>query len=547
MVARIPLILVLVLTLVVGMTKADFVFGPPENLGSPVNSPYIDYGTSISPDGLSHYFTSDRPGGSGGRDLWVAARPTLSDPWGLPINLGPTVNSPAWDSCPNISADGLTLFFESERPGGSGGNDIWFTTRATPDGDWGPPTNLGSTVNTPAWDSCPAISTDGLTLYFTSERAGGSGGADLWVTMRPTVSDSWGTAVNLGSRVNSSAWDGHPGISADNVLLFFHSARSGGSGSYDIWLSTWAGAYEAWEQAVNLGSAVNDSAGDIAPDTSPDHLWLFFGSERPGGFGGMDIWKAPLLPIVDFNGDGTIDAADMCVMVDHWGIDEALCDIGPMPWGDGIVDVEDLKILAEHLFEEVNDPTLVAHWPLDETEGMVVTDSAGDSNGYALGDPVWQADGGKVNGALEFDGIDDFISTTAPLNPADGSFSVFAWLKGGAPGQAIISEPAGVDWLSLDSLTGHVMTELTTSGRDATPLKSQAAITDGNWHRIGFVWDGLYRTLYVDDAAVAEDTHDGLQNSGNGLYIGCGEPVKPGTFFSGLIDDVRIYNRVVKP
>jgi hypothetical protein len=91
------------------------------------------------------------------------------------------------------------------------------------------------------------------------------------------------------------------------------------------------------------------------------------------------------------------------------------------------------------------------------------------------------------------------------------------------------------------------MTELTQSGRGATFLLSETTITDGDWHRIGFVWDGLYRTLYVDGVAVAEDTQDGLANPGNGFYIGTGDAMAPGTYFWGLIDDVRIYNRAVRP
>jgi hypothetical protein len=70
-------------------------------------------------------------------------------------------------------------------------------------------------------------------------------------------------------------------------------------------------------------------------------------------FGGGDIYQAPIIPIVDLNGDGIVDSADLCIIVDNWGTDDPLCDIGPMPWGDGIVDVQDLIVLAEHLFEEI--------------------------------------------------------------------------------------------------------------------------------------------------------------------------------------------------
>ncbi|NIO09470.1 MAG: hypothetical protein GTO40_16285, partial [Deltaproteobacteria bacterium] len=77
------------------------------------------------------------------------------------------------------------------------------------------------------------------------------------------------------------------------------------------------------------------SAGEWAPQISADGLTLYFTSDRPGGSGSMDLWQVSIRPVVDFNADGIVDAADMCVMVDHWCTDEPLCDVGPMPWGDG--------------------------------------------------------------------------------------------------------------------------------------------------------------------------------------------------------------------
>jgi Tol biopolymer transport system component len=349
----ISLVLVLILGLAAEVVKADFTFGEPTNLGPTVNSSSTDFDSSISPDGLSLYFGSNRPGGSGRYDLWVTTRATVSDPWEQPVNLGPTVNSSAWDSCPSISADGLSLFFESNRPGGVGDQDIWVTSRPTPDSDWGPPVNLGPTVNSSAWDSCPYISADGLSLYFDSRRPGGSGTCDLWVTTRATVSDPWEQPVNLGPTVNSSASEYQPGISADGLILFFFSNRPGGSGDDDIWVTSRPTPDSDWDPPVNLGPTVNSSARDICPYISADGSTLYLTSERPGGQGGLDLWQASVDPIVDFNGDRIVDAEDMCIIVDHWGTDNSLCDIGPMPWGDGVVDVQDLIVLAEHLFEEV--------------------------------------------------------------------------------------------------------------------------------------------------------------------------------------------------
>ena len=132
------------------------------------------------------------------------------------------------------------------------------------------------------------------------------------------------------------------------------------------------------------------------------------------------------------------------------------------------------------------------------------------------------------------------------LNPTVGPFSVIAWVNGGLPGQVVISQQGTTNWLAVDD-DGYLMTELRATGRSGGPLHSQTIITDGFWHRVGFVWDGAHRTLYVDDIVAAEDAQDGLESSNSGLYIGTGKAVEPGTFWSGLIDDVRIYKRAVAP
>jgi len=205
----------------------------------------------------------------------------------------------------------------------------------------------------------------------------------------------------------------------------------------------------------------------------------------------------------------------------------------------------DCTILGEVV--EKNVLALVTYWALDEEEGMVAYDGAGTCDGRLLGDPVWQPDEGLVAGALQFDGVHDCILTGSLPNTIEGPFSVFACVKGGAPGQVVISQRGGVNWLCADTLEGNLMTELMGTGRVVAILSSQTNITDGNWHRIGLVWDGSQRTLYVDDVVVAEDTLANLEVSQSGLLIGTGKAMKAGTFWSGLIDDVRIYSRAINP
>lgn len=241
----------------------------------------------------------------------------------------------------------------------------------------------------------------------------------------------------------------------------------------------------------------------------------------------------------------------------------------PYHWGQSVGTLSDAQTFAElaacavkimtvgETISSDNWPKyspLLAHWKLDETEGNVAQDSAGDNDGICNGEPLWQPAGGKVNGALQLDGIDDYISTNFVLNPADGAFSAFAWIKGGTAGQVIISQTdgngVGEIWLGSEASQGKLMTGLVPppAGRTVPqPLVSESVITDGQWHHIGFVWDGSQRYLYVDGTEVVRDTkaQAPLKASDGGLYIGAGKTLDAASFFFGLIDDVRIYNRAL--
>jgi hypothetical protein len=240
-----------------------------------------------------------------------------------------------------------------------GNSDIWMSTRATRDDDWSVSINLGPTINTAGNDGTPFISSDELELYFTSlNRAGGQGGDDIWVSVRETKDSEWGTPVNLSPTVNTHREELWPTLSSDGLLLFFScgllgSSRPDGLGKSDIWVARRKSRNAEWGEPVNLGAPVNSSSSESSPSISADGSTLYF---TVGGYRSGDLYQSSIIPIVDLNGDGIVDASDMVIIVDNWGTDNSLCDIGPMPWGDGVVDVQDLIVLAEHLFEEIPKP-----------------------------------------------------------------------------------------------------------------------------------------------------------------------------------------------
>jgi hypothetical protein len=542
--------LVLALGLATQVAEADYIFGKPVNLGPVVNNSANEQLTDVSADGLELYFVSQsRPGGQGKWDIWVSTRQTKDADWGPPENLGPTVNTSSSDWHASISADGLSLYIASERPGGYTAGDMWVTTRARKADEWGIPVNLGPTVNSgsASYVGYPDISADGLSLYFCSNQAGGSGGPDLCVTTRETTDDDWGEPVNLGPTVNDTARDADPGISSDGRLLFFGSVRAAGLGAEDIWVTRRATVSDPWGLPVNVGPPVSTSAEDFAPNVSADGSTLYFGSTRPGGSGGWDQWQAPIIPVVNFNGDDTVDLKDFSRLAHYWGQNESSVDMGPMPWGDGSVDIQDMAVWAEYYLKEVFPVELVAYWKLDEAEGTIAQDSVGDKDGTLNGNPVWQPAAGKVNGALELDGIDDYVSTPFILDPRAGAFSVFAWVKCATPGQAILSQANGQNWLSAETGTGALMSGLAI-GLVPKPPSSQAVITHGDWHRVGVSWDLASLVLYVDGVEVARKALErGVPASAGGLHIGAGKNLDAGSFWSGLIDDVKVYDRAITP
>jgi subtilisin family serine protease len=268
------------------------------------------------------------------------------------------------------------------------------------------------------------------------------------------------------------------------------------------------------------------------------------------GWGRVDARAAldmVLAKRADLNNDWKVDEADRAILMKATETNDRSADIAPAAKRDGVVDAKDLELLTRYMGTVIPEMGLIAHWKLDETAGTTAYDSVGKNNAAVIGNAGWQPEGGKVGGALQLSGVANFAMTKFVYDPSQGPFSVFAWVKGGAPGQVVLSQAGGANWLMAAALDGTLATEVKESGRNGKPLTSQTVMTDGNWHRVVLSWDGSNRILYVDGVEVAKDAQANLAGSTGNLSIGAGSTMTPNGFWKGLIDDVRIYDRVVKP
>lgn len=203
---------------------------PAENLGAPVNTEFNEGAASFSPDGQYVFFTAcKRRDGYGDCDIYVSR--LNGKTWEKPKNLGPIINTPAWESQPSISNDGRTLYFTSSRNGGEGGQDIWYSTKEGK--KWTEPKNIGKTLNTKGNEMSPFMHADGKTLYFASDGHLGYGALDLFMTKK--TEDGWTEPVNLGYPLNTSANEGNIFINSKGNIGYINSTREGGLGRGDMY------------------------------------------------------------------------------------------------------------------------------------------------------------------------------------------------------------------------------------------------------------------------------------------------------------------------
>lgn len=263
-----------------------------------------DGNPSVASDGLTLTFSSRRAGGRGGWDLWTASRPSRSSTWGRPVNLGPSVNSAQDEDNSRLSADGLTLYFDSTRAGGSGAHDLWMATRTSLTNSFGPPVNLGPGINSESDDGGPAISADGLTLVFVSYRSGFGGPGDLWISTRTDIRASWEPARLMPETVNSSAIEVTPALSDDGLTLVYMSNRNGQGA---LWITRRTDRADEFGPPLIIQRLVDEGMASDYPSLSADGLTLFF-NIYPNGFfeGTPELWQTSLqsLPILRLGSAG---------------------------------------------------------------------------------------------------------------------------------------------------------------------------------------------------------------------------------------------------
>jgi hypothetical protein len=275
----------------------------PVNLGAIINSSSDEPQVAITHSGLSLYFCSDRPGSFGKLDIWISHRTTIDAPWGEPRNAGSMINGPNLQYCPSFPPDDREMFFTSGRQGGFGKLDIYVTHRldATDDFGWQQPVNLGPSINTSASDADPVYFVDPksgeATLYFISNRQGVSNGQggflfDIYQSKR-NEDGSFQPAV-LNKELSSPYDDRRMTIRRDGLLLIFTSDRPGGVGGLDLWVSRRSDTHSPWGEPVNLGPPVNSEADERGSALADDGVTLFFSSNRAGSFGQDDLWATSL-------------------------------------------------------------------------------------------------------------------------------------------------------------------------------------------------------------------------------------------------------------
>ncbi len=296
---------------------AQYRFKPPVNLGPPINTTFSERDPFITADGQKLFFVTSYP--EGNLDIWMSTWNGTN--WGTPVNCGPNINSGLNEWSPSTSPTGDTLYFIAfGRPGGYGGWDVWMSEWDSTLQQWGPAQNMGPVINTPALDWCPEISRDGQTIYYATNGYFHPQGQALFVSQ--WNGSSWETPQALPDYINNSATEERPSLTADEKTMYFVRWIANYGPSIRV---TEKDAFGNWSEPVLLDTNINHPSGPTGdPGITPNGRILYFSSDRAGGVGSgtADIWVAERIILGDLNLDGQITPFDVVLELNKVFLDE---------------------------------------------------------------------------------------------------------------------------------------------------------------------------------------------------------------------------------
>lgn len=262
----------------------------PVNLGTTVNSEGYEFVNYISPDGHKLYFTRRLVSGDSKDEQFFYSQLERDSTWSIAIDLGTPINTTGDEGALALSPDGQYLFFSAcSRPDGFGSCDLYVSRLVGK--VWQTPVNLGPVINTPGWESQPSFSPDGRTLYFVSTRKGGFGNSDIWIA-KLNKNGRWSKPVNAGGIINTSEAERGPFIHPDGVTLYYSSKGHPGMGEGDIFYSRLEES--TWSKPINVGYPINTEEDEVTMIVDNEGHYAYYSSAKTSGLGLQDIYAFEL-------------------------------------------------------------------------------------------------------------------------------------------------------------------------------------------------------------------------------------------------------------
>lgn len=258
------------------------------NMGTMINTENPDYYPCISRDGQTLYYVSnDRNGGLGGEDVWLCEMQE-DGYWGKPLNFR-QLNTKSHEGLQSISGDGNFAVVFGNYAGSFGKGDLFYSVKT--DEGWSMPCNLGGNINTEYWESQANLSADGRTLLFCSNRPGAGGNSDIYVTK--LQDEKWTDPINLGSTINTPSSDLSPFLASDGKTMYFSSSGHGGFGERDLFVTRRLDdSWTNWSEPVNLGRHINTLQSDeYLAVSSAGNIGYTVKDNSPDGYGDKDLYK----------------------------------------------------------------------------------------------------------------------------------------------------------------------------------------------------------------------------------------------------------------